>query len=86
MLSCEIQNAYLTALCHKKVWTISGPDFGSDAGKFMIVVISFYSIKSSIASLRAFLADTLYDIGYVPSTSDTDAWMSPAMKDDSFQY
>ena len=66
------------------MWTISGPYFGSDAGNFMIVVIALYSLKSSIASLRAFLADTLYDIEYFPSTSDPDACMSTAMKDDIF--
>ena len=52
----------------------------------MIVVISLYSLKFSIASFRSFLGDTLYYIGYIPSTSDPDLWMRPAMKDDSFQY
>ena len=66
------------------MWKIDGTDFGSDAGKVMIVVIALYSLKSSISSFRAFLADTLYDIEYVTSTSDPDVCMSTAMKDDSF--
>ena len=75
---------YLTAPCREKVRKITSPYFVSDAGKVMIVVIYLYSLKSSRASFRSFLAKTLYYIGYVPSTSDTDAWMGPAMKDDSF--
>ena len=38
VLSCDIQNAYLTAKCREKIWTRSGPEFGSDQGKIMIVV------------------------------------------------
>ena len=30
VLSCDIQNAYLTAKCREKIWTRAGPEFGSD--------------------------------------------------------
>ena len=33
VLACDIQNAYLTAMCREKIWTIAGPEFGPDAGK-----------------------------------------------------
>ena len=36
VLSCDIQNAYLTAKCREKIWTRAGPEFGSDEGKVMI--------------------------------------------------
>ena len=29
ILACDIQNAYLTALCREKIWTRAGPEFGS---------------------------------------------------------
>ena len=29
VLACDIQNAYLTAQCREKIWTHTGPDFGS---------------------------------------------------------
>jgi len=38
VLSCDIQNAYHTAPCREKVWTIAGPEFGSDCGKAMLIV------------------------------------------------
>ena len=34
----DVMNAYLTAPCDKKVWTILGPEFGEDAGKKAIIV------------------------------------------------
>ena len=85
-LACDIQNAYLTAPCREKIWTVAGPEFGSDAGKKMIVVRALYSLKTSGAAFRAFLAETLYDIGYKPSMADPDVWMRPAIKSDGFTY
>ena len=38
VLSCDIQNAYLTAPCREKVWTRAGPEFGSEQGQIMLVV------------------------------------------------
>ena len=50
VLACDIQNAYLTAKCREKVWTRAGPEFGSDAGKIMLVVRALYGLKSSGAA------------------------------------
>ena len=33
ILSCDIQNAYLTAECREKIYTIAGPEFQSESGK-----------------------------------------------------
>lgn len=32
VMACDIQNAYLTADCREKIWTVAGPEFGSEAG------------------------------------------------------
>ena len=85
-LAGNIQNAYLTAKFREKIWTIAGPEFGSDAGKLMIVVRALYGLKSSGAAFRALLAETLYDIGYTPSKADPDVWLRPAVKPDGFEY
>ena len=86
VLACDIQNAYLTAPCREKIYTTAGPEFGSDAGKTMIVTRALYGLKSSGAAFRAFLAETLYGIGYKPSVADSDVWMRPGMKDCGFKY
>ena len=42
---CDIQNAYLTAPTRENIWTKAGPEFGSDAGKLMLVVRAIYGLK-----------------------------------------
>lgn len=65
--SCDIRNAYLTATCREKIWTVAYPKFGSRRGQKMIIIRALYGLKSSGAAFRAFLSEVLYDIGYVPS-------------------
>ena len=31
--TADIEDAYITAPCSEKIWTVLGPEFGSDAGK-----------------------------------------------------
>ena len=84
--ACDIQNAYLTALCRETIWTRAGPDFGSEEGTIMIVKMSLYGLKSSGAVFRAKLAGVLHEIGYTPSKADPDVWIRPAVKPDGSEY
>ena len=86
VLGCDIMNAYLTAPTREKVYTIAGPEFGTEKGKIMLVVRALYGLRSSGAAFRAFLAETLDNIGYRPSYADPDVWMRPAVKANGFQY
>ena len=86
VLECDIQNAYLTANCHNKVWMQAGPDFGSDAGKRMLILRDLYGLKSSGAAFRLLLAETLHDLGYKPTKADPDVWLRPAVNPDGFDY
>ena len=86
VLACDIQNAYLTAPCREKIWTKAGPEFGSECGQLMLITRALYGLKSSGAAFRAFLAETLHELGYVPSKADPDVWMRPAVKPDGFEY
>ena len=86
VLACDIQNAYLTAKCREKIWTIAGPEFGSDKGKKMLIVRALYGLKSSGAAFRSLLSETLHDLGYRPSYADPDVDMRPAVKPNSFKY
>ena len=36
VISCDIQNEYLTAKCREKIWTVAEPEFVPEQGKFMI--------------------------------------------------
>jgi hypothetical protein len=86
IMACDIQNAYLTADCREKIWTRAGPEFGSEAGTIFIVKKALYGLKSAGAAFRALLAETLYDLGYVPTKADPDVWLRPAVKVNGFEY
>jgi hypothetical protein len=51
----DVQNAYLTAPCAEKIYTV----LGSDAGKMAIVVRALYGLKSAGASFQRHLADCM---------------------------
>ena len=86
VLSADIENAYLTAPCREKCWTIAGKEFGSDQGKPFIIEKALYGLKSSGAAFHAFLAETLDDMGFHSSHADPDVWMRPAVKPDGEKY
>ena len=84
--ACDIGNAYLNADCREKLWTIAGPEFGSDSGSVMIIVRALYGLKSSGAAWRAKLAETLDAMGYKPTEADPDVWMRRAVKPSGEEY
>ena len=47
---------------------------------------ALYGLKSTGAAFRALLADTLHDLGYVPTKADPDVWLRQADKSDGFEY
>ena len=86
VMSCDIQNAYLTADCREKIWTYAGPEFGSEQGSIMFVRKALYGLKSSGAAFRAHLAETLHDIGFCLTRADPDVWRRPAKKVNGKEY
>ena len=86
VMACDIQNAYLTADCREKIWTVAGPEFGSEAGTIFLVKKALYGLKSAGAAFRSLLADTLMDMGYKPTKADPDVWIRPATKSNGFEY
>ena len=81
VMACDIQNAYVTADCREKIWTRASPEFGSESGMIMLIHKALYGLKSSGAAFRAHLAETLYNIGFVPTRAD-----QAALKEDGFEY
>jgi hypothetical protein len=86
VLACDIQNAYLTANCREKFYIIEGPEFGLQEGSIMIIRKPLYGLKSSGAAFRAHLAETLYELNYLPTEADPDVWIRPAVKPNGFEY
>ena len=78
VVSCDIQNVYLATPCRDKFYYKAGPEFGSDEGKIYIVRRAIYSLKTSGASFRQFLAESFTDMGFTSCTrADPDVWMRP---------
>ena len=86
VLACDIHNAFLTAKCREKCYIQAGPEFGSYQGKLMLITLALYGLNTSSASLRNYLAETLYELGYTPTKADPDVWLRKSVKDDVFQY
>ena len=80
VLACDIQNAYLTAKCRKKIYIQSGKEFESEAGGIFIVKMTLYGLKYSGAAFRLKLACVIHDMNYRPSWADPEVWMRPATK------
>ena len=86
VFAADIGNAYLNAPCREKIWTVAGPEFGTDQGSVMIVKRALYGLESSGAAWRAMLAQTLTDLGYRSTKADPDVWIRPQTKPDGFEY
>ncbi len=82
----DIENAYLTAPCREKVRVRGKLKFGDMAGKILIVEKALYSLKSSGAAFRAFLAEAIDQMGSKSSMACPDVWMRPAIKPDGEPY
>ena len=74
ILSYCIKNSYLIVKCRELIWTMEGPEFGSEEGSIMVVKMDPYGLKSSGAAFRAKLESLLHDIWYTPSKEDPDVW------------
>ena len=83
----DIKNAYLTAPTKEKLYTWAGPEFGPDCGKPYIITRALYSLKSSGAAFRAYLAEHLdKNLGFQSTIADPDVWRRPAVKADGEEY
>ena len=83
----DVQNAYLTAPCEEKIWTILGPEFSEDSGKKAIITRALYGLKSAGGSFTRHIADCMRTLGYEPCKADPDLWMKPMVRpDDGFKY
>ena len=70
----DVLNAYITAPCKEKVWTVLGPEFGPDAGTSAIIMRALYGLKSAGAAFRAHLASFMCQMGYTSCKANPNQW------------
>jgi hypothetical protein len=75
VMACDLENAYLNALCMEKIWIDGGLECGSNKGKVCVVVHALYGLKSAGASRHATLAQALCDIGFAFTIADPNVWI-----------
>ena len=81
ILAGDIGNAYLNAPCSEKIFTICGPEFGSEhQGRVAVIVRALYGLKSSGAAWRAHLAETMRDMNFKMCHADNNVWLRKAKK------
>ena len=76
----DIMNTYVTDPITENIWTVLGPEIGSDAKKKAIIVHAMYGLKSSGAAFRNYLADCMHHMGYQYFTADPDLWLKPEVR------
>ena len=87
IMACDIGNAYLNAPCREKIWFVAGPEFGSKQGQVVKVVRALYGLKSSGASWRNMLQETIQtEMGFTPTQADPDVYRRRSAKPDGFEY
>ena len=87
ILACDIGNAYLNAPCREKVWFLGGSEVGTeDKVKVCVMTRALYGLKSSGASWRATLMNTLYDMGFADTRADPCVLRRKAKRESGEQY
>ena len=59
IMAADIGNAYLNAPCCEKIWTMAGPEFGTDCGAIFLITRALYGLKSASVAWRSFFAQAL---------------------------
>lgn len=86
ILAADVGNAYLNAPTGEKVYTITGPEFGTDQDKPAIIVRALYGLESSGAAWHTFFAQSLTDIGFISSRANPDVWLRINHRSDGSRY
>jgi hypothetical protein len=86
LMACDVGNAYLHAPCKEKVWFLGGAEAGEDKGKILVIIRALYGLKSSGASWRSMLSQSLRDMGFENSIADPDVWRRSATTETGKEY
>ena len=86
ILAGDIQNAYLNAPIHERVYIICGSEFVSEANIPALIVNALYGLNSRGARFRDHLAKFLRDMVFKSCLVDADVWMMDNTKPDGFKY
>ena len=59
LITVDVTNAYVNAMCREKIAAVAGPEFGDTQGRWLTLYKALYGLKSSCAAWHAHLCTTL---------------------------
>jgi hypothetical protein len=86
ILCGDIGNAFITADCLEKVYSVAGPEFGDREDSVILLIKALYGLRSSSRAFRAHFADFLRQLGFFPTRYDRDVWMRLREEADGYDY
>ena len=73
----DISSAYLCAKTSEKVCIEAGPEFGSQAGRLLIVDKALYGLRLSGKAFNHLLTDVLFSLRFEPSRAEPSIYICP---------
>ena len=86
LAACDIGNAFPTAPCKEKVWSLAGPEFLNREGCKIEVIQALYWLATSSWAFHESLADCLRRMGFKPTRADPDLWYIKSNDHDWYDY
>ena len=85
--ACDVGNTYLNAPCREKMCFVVGPEFSSQKGTVIKLVLALYhGLKLSGASPWQSMFNSTLGYGIWPTVADPDLYRRANAKPDGFQY
>ena len=80
----NVANAFATAPCWEKIWTVAGLEFGPKQGSIIRINRALYGLATSSSSFHEFIGDLLRRMRFEPSRADQD--LSYKISEDETKY
>lgn len=84
IMTGDIGNAFCTAPCAEKIYSVAGPEFGPRAGSIVTLKRALYGLKTASRSFHEFFGDCLRRMGFNCTRVDPDLWYRKS--DDYYGY
>ena len=75
MTAADVGNSYMHGFTMEKIYTVSGPEFGSWEGQVLICVISIYGLNTYMARWNEAFSYKIKLIVFRPSKAYPYLWM-----------
>ena len=72
LMAANVANAFGTAPCWEKIWTVAGSEFGPKQGSVIRINRAIYGLATRRRLFHEFLGDLLQHMGFDPCRDDQD--------------